>query len=158
MSRSLARVKLDVKPLLAKFSQMQSDMRDRTLKRATEAGCLVVQGQARLNAVQALNRHPTGNLVNSITYEVQQISATEWEGLIGPSAIYGAIHEFGGTIVPRTAKMLSWVDESGQRHFAHRVVIPARPYMEPALTEHENDITETVSLQIKADLESYIEE
>jgi phage gpG-like protein len=41
-----------------------------------------------------------------------------------------AVHQYGATIRPKTKKMLSWINSSGQRVFAKQVKIPARPYME----------------------------
>ena len=41
---------------------------------------------------------------------------------------YAAIHQFGGVIRPVTAKRLSWVASNGQRIFAMKVTIPARPF------------------------------
>ena len=41
---------------------------------------------------------------------------------------YAAIHQFGGIIRPVTAKRLSWVAPNGQRIFAMKVTIPARPF------------------------------
>lgn len=47
---------------------------------------------------------------------------------------YAAIHQFGGIIRPKTGKFLSWINSSGERVFARKVTIPARPYF-PVLNE-----------------------
>jgi len=66
--------------------------------------------------------------------------------------IYGRIHELGGIILPVHAKMLSWVD-NGKRIFAKRVQIPARPYLRPAVDEHENEIGQAVGHQLRKQIE-----
>lgn len=59
----------------------------------------------------------------------------------GPQRIkYGAVHEFGAVIVPKTKKVLRF-KIGGQWISAKRVVIPARPYVLPALEENLERIT-----------------
>ena len=41
---------------------------------------------------------------------------------------YAAIQNFGGTIVPKTKKALSFFNSHGMRVFARKVTIPARPF------------------------------
>ena len=56
--------------------------------------------------------------------------------IIGTNLIYARIHEFGGIIVPKTARLLSWVDRlTGRRIFAKRVTIKAQPYMRPGFNQ-----------------------
>ena len=59
------------------------------------------------------------------------------EADIGPSVIYGRIHEFGGVIKPVKKKFLSFIstqgDTAGERVFLRSVTIPKRPYLQPAL-------------------------
>ena len=43
------------------------------------------------------------------------------------ATIYAAIHQFGGVIRPK-GKALVWTDANGQKHFAKKVTIPARPF------------------------------
>lgn len=43
-------------------------------------------------------------------------------------ARYAAIHQFGGEITAKRARMLSWIGPDGQRVFVRRVTIPARPF------------------------------
>lgn len=61
---------------------------------------------------------------------------------------YNRLQEYGGTIVPKNAVMLSWVGEDGVRRFANRVVIPARPYLRPAFDEHKGDIIQSMNTVI----------
>jgi phage virion morphogenesis protein len=64
-----------------------------------------------------------GGLLGSITYVAGADSVA-----IGTNKVYGAIHQFGGTIVPRTGDAL--IFRLGNRVvFARKVVIPARPFL-----------------------------
>lgn len=47
---------------------------------------------------------------------------------IGTNKVYGAIHQFGGTIRPRTADFLVF-KLGGRTVFARKVTIPARPFL-----------------------------
>lgn len=47
---------------------------------------------------------------------------------IGSGLVYAAIHQFGGTIVPKKAKTLAFTLK-GKTVFATRVAMPARPYL-----------------------------
>jgi phage gpG-like protein len=42
--------------------------------------------------------------------------------------VYAAIHQVGGVIKPKAAKRLTWVGSDGQKVFASKVTIPARPF------------------------------
>lgn len=81
-------------------------------------------------------------------------------GQIGPQGIpYAAIHEFGGTtrahvIRPRNAKVLAF-QMGGANVFARFVnhpgsVIPARPYLRPALAAKQDEILKTFGLFLSA--------
>lgn len=64
-----------------------------------------------------------GGLMGSIVF-----AATAHEVRIGSNKVYAAIHQFGGTIVPKQAKTL--VFPLGKKLvFAKKVTIPARPYL-----------------------------
>jgi phage virion morphogenesis protein len=64
-----------------------------------------------------------GGLMGSIT---AQLNGTTLQ--IGTNKVYGAIHQFGGTIVPRNYPALVF-RINGKLCFAHEVTIPARPYL-----------------------------
>ena len=64
-----------------------------------------------------------GGLMGSLTF-----AATRTTMQLGSNKVYAAIHQFGGTIVPRRARAL--VFRLGRRVvFAQKVTIPARPYL-----------------------------
>ena len=91
----------------------------------------------------------TGNLRSSIR------SASQGQGraVVGPTALYGAIHEFGGktsahTIVARRKGALRFM-VGGQVVFAKRVVhpgsrIPPRPYLRPAFENNQPLVQQTI--------------
>ena len=74
----------------------------------------------------------TGDLLASIREDWGPDYAAAGPEASGGAAVYAAIHQFGGTIVPRTAGALSF----GGR-IVSRVVIPARPYL--GFTEADAD-------------------
>lgn len=73
------------------------------------------------------NPHPLlnreGGLVDSITAESDRGSAA-W----GSNLVYAAIHQFGGTIVPRDASAL-WLPLPDYGMHASQVTISARPWL-----------------------------
>jgi phage gpG-like protein len=103
---------------------------------ALMAGGYVVEGHAKINASRGrpgLNVI-TGNLVNSINTTLEKSTDTMAEVDVGPTAVYGRIHELGGIA----------------GHGSH---IPARPYLRPAVDEHEDDIATAVGDALKAAIE-----
>lgn len=75
----------------------------------------------RAGLTPILNR--SGALARSIDYAVSGMQA-----VIGSGLIYAAIHQFGGTIVPKSASAL--VFSVGNRLFSvKKVTMPARPYI-----------------------------
>lgn len=79
---------------------------------------------------QVLKRK-TGTLANSINVRL----LNDWTAIVGTNVKYAAIHEFGGTILPKNKKMLSWKLPDGKWAFAKKVVMPARPFLGPAMNE-----------------------
>jgi phage gpG-like protein len=114
-----------------------------------------VSRQAKRKIPQVLNTtgKSTGNLRRGVTVIPRK---SELAAEVGPQAVYGAIHEFGGTIVPRTAKALAFwapgsVVKGGARknvgaasHFVitQKVTMPKRPYLLPSLQAVEPRIPE----------------
>ena len=78
--------------------------------------------------------------MNSIdVFEVSQ-SRTFADVDIGPTVIYGRIHEYGGVIVTKFAT----------------IVIPARPYMRPAVDEHQESIWGAVEAEVQRSLDQAV--
>lgn len=66
-----------------------------------------------------------GYLRDSIHHVVAGPTAVRW----GSGLVQAAIHQVGGTIVPRRAKALVWTGPDGALVFARQVTMPARPYL-----------------------------
>lgn len=72
-----------------------------------------------------------GGLMGSITRDVQG-----YELAVGTAKIYGAVHQFGAVIRPRSGGRLAF--RIGKRLvFARQVTIPARPYLGWGAAEEE---------------------
>ena len=80
-----------------------------------------------------------GHLSRSIDYVA---GATHLE--VGSGLIYAAIHQYGGTIVPKTKKVLSW-RAGNQQVFARKVTIPARPYIGVSAANGREILEETAA-------------
>jgi len=68
-------------------------------------------------------RGMAGGLMGSITFAAEGRSVR-----VGSNKVYAAAHQFGATIVPKTAKSLSFM-LGGKRVHAKKVTLPARPYL-----------------------------
>lgn len=66
----------------------------------------------------------TGRLQGSITRAVTKDSVA-----VGTNVIYGAIHQFGGEIVPKNAEFLTFTLASGEGVVTKSATMPARPFL-----------------------------
>jgi hypothetical protein len=104
------------------------------LGRAATAALMIV-----LNAIKERAPRLTRTLSRSFHIEVLSEKAFSVEAAVGTDLEYAAIHEFGGVITQKKAKMLHWVDrETGEDIFARSVTIPARPYVRPSWDENQD--------------------
>ena len=91
--------------------------------KAPGGASLVESLRAKLRGGQTLIE--TGRLRSSFTFEVLG-QVVRW----GTNVIYAAIHQFGGTIVPKKAGgRLVFKAPDGHLVFAQKVTLPARPYV-----------------------------
>jgi phage gpG-like protein len=74
------------------------------------------------------------------------LTVTDKTATVSNPMIYAAIHQFGGVILPKSGKFLSWVGPDGKRIFAKKVTIPARPFF-PVL---DDKLTEKAEAKIAA--------
>jgi len=111
---------------------------------AIRDGGFIIEGYAKINVRDKLNKHPTGNLMNSIQTQTTKVEDTLAEVSVGTGVEYAAIHEFGGIIVPKKASgaLVFFID--GQRIVTMSVNMPARPYLRPAADEHLQEIEAVV--------------
>lgn len=66
----------------------------------------------------------TGRLQRSIVSNPDSTGVT-----VGTNVDHAAVHQFGMTITPKTAKRLVFPGPGGRMIFAKKVTIPARPFM-----------------------------
>lgn len=104
-------------------------------------GLSTLDGLVKVNIVKR-NLIDRGRLLNSWDLKVFPPSNGQAYGTIGTNIIYARIHEYGGIIKPRTAKMLAWKGKDGQIHFAHSVTIKAKPYFRPAFDEGGDQVNQ----------------
>lgn len=77
----------------------------------------------KANSAGTSTLYQSGKLFHSIDYTVSGSSVH-----LGSGLVYSAIHQFGGTIKPKTANKLAFM--IGNRLvFATKVEMPARPYL-----------------------------
>lgn len=96
---------------------------------------------------QAL-RVRTGRLRGSITSAVD-IKGDTVLGRIGTNVIYARIHELGGIIMPKTAKALRFQVAPGEWRTAQKVVMPARPFLRPAIMDRLEDMSRAVGKELE---------
>ncbi|MCE2563767.1 phage virion morphogenesis protein [Komagataeibacter sp. FNDCF1] len=108
------------------------ELRDRTVRRmeqGVDPDGIRWESYAALNPLYELDKKTdhilieSGDLRDSIHPEVEGNAL-----LVGTNLIYGAIHQFGGIIQPRSALQLSFV-MGGELFHVDNVHIPARPYL-----------------------------
>ena len=137
------------------FDAVRNAITGEMLMDAAMAGGNVVEAHAKINAGSGrpgLNIQ-SGALVNSIKTSKGKRGKTNAWAHIGTNIIYARIHEIGGIIKPVAAKMLSWVNDAGERIFAGAVHIPARPYLRPALDENEPKVVKAVETELWRNLD-----
>ena len=69
------------------------------------------------------------NSIGKKKNEHTENSTTGDNVVLGTNVEYAAIHNYGGTIVPKNGKVLAFPGLGGVTIFAKKVVIPARPFM-----------------------------
>ena len=124
------------------------------LKSAVMAGGKTLENYAKINVEKTFSGKSTGGagLGGSIQMVVSKAAETKVEVDVGPTVIYGRIHEFGGIIRPVTAKFLHFIID-GIEIFTKLVQIPARPYLRPAFDEHKDEIVDAMMHQVKKAIE-----
>lgn len=147
--------KTTVIKLVDNFDAVRKQITGEGLMKAAMAGGFVIEANAKINVNKTFSSKATGGAGLGGSIQVVKSKATPdiAEVDVGPTVIYGRIQELGGIVLPVYAKMLSWVD-NGKRIFAKRVQIPARPYLRPAVDEHERDISQAVGFQLKKQIKS----
>ena len=89
-----------------KFRALDDATQTRALERSLLAGILVLENAIKQN-IQDRKLVDTGTMLRSVGSEITERSTTRVTAVAGTNLVYAAIHEFGGTIVPRNAQFLS---------------------------------------------------
>lgn len=122
---------------------------EQALRLAVKAGSLKIENAAEQRAPKK-----TRTLARSITTAIEA-DANHAEAQIGPSGAaipYAAQVEFGGTIVPKNARLLHWVDDAGNDVFAKSVTQKARPYLRPAWDDNIEAAVKQMTAVLKAQI------
>jgi phage gpG-like protein len=125
-----------------------------TLEKAVMAGGQVVEAYAKINANQVFSAKSTGGagLGGSIQTVLVKSDVTSAEADVGPTVIYGRIQELGGIIKPVHKKFLHFFID-GVEVFTKLVHLPPRPYLRPAIDEHEQEVMDAIGYQLKNSIE-----
>lgn len=151
--------------LIRKFRSLSAGVQGVSLARAAQAGSLPILNGARDN-IKDKGLIRTRTLSRSLHTEVSMEGSTRAVAETGTNVEHAAIHEFGGTIKPKTSKYLAipvgtykdsprnhprlkirktgagnlvLVSANGTVQYVLKssVTIPARPYLRPAFDEHQ---------------------
>ena len=116
------------------FASARGSITGQILMSAAVVGGFVIEGAARVNASQGRPglMVQSGDLIGSIETTRAKVSKTYAEVDVGPTMIYGRIHEYGGVI--KTSRAI--------------IVIPARPYLRPAVDNNEDNIRNAVEEEV----------
>jgi len=133
------------------LGKLSAVARSEKIMDSLEAGARVIQAYAQENARNKLNKHPLGNLTNSIG--IRKEGKFVLVGVFG--VIYAKIHEFGGVIEARKKPFLAFQID-GKWIFTKKVVIPARPYLRPAVDNHMGEIKQAIADALRGLLQAAI--
>jgi phage gpG-like protein len=118
------------------------------LQNAAKAGGRTIESYAKINVEKTFSKKATQNLAGSIKVFLASSTETKAEVDVGPTVVYGRIHELGGLIKPVFAKFLHFVIDGV--HISTKLVhMPARPYLRPAVDEHMDEILDAVGYHLK---------
>lgn len=170
--------------LTQKLQAINEKMQGQPLVTALQAGGTILVSATKKN-IKDEELIVTRNLSRSIHEEVEQQGATMASLLVGTNVEYAAIHEFGGTIRPKSKKYLAipvgslkgsptehtlklrktrggklvMVDDSGTVQYVLKesVEIPAQPYLRPAFDEHKDEVVAAVGDEFKRQIMKAVE-
>lgn len=118
-------------------------------KKLTPAGRKQVQANTAGKAGSPLR--DKGLLQRSITAKASTDGV-----IVGTNLRQARIHQFGGTIRPKKAKVLAFPGPDGELIFAKKVTIPARPYLPLRRDAVAVELPPAWSLQVTSALKTYL--
>lgn len=127
----------------------------KAIKRGVDRGLQIVAGRIQQRRLSGKGPYPvsdhrlgerTGQLRRSVRAEPATVQGGTVTASIGTPVVYGAVHEFGATIVPRSAPYLVF-EINGKKIRTRKAVIPARaPFStEILLPESAQVVTQEIS-------------
>jgi len=133
-----------------KLSTIQNELRGPAVRSGLLAAGHYIEGVVVQNILNwAPHLVDTGAMIGSVTTFEPEVTGSGGRIEVGPTVEYAGIQEYGGTIVAKPGRFLSWIDkETGKRIFAKKVTIPARPFLRPAADEHGDDAAKAFSAGI----------
>ena len=137
-----------VKILVNNVYKVERAVSGQELLKAVMAGGQVLEAYAKINANQVFSGKALNHLAGSIQTVKDSVTATGAFVNVGPTVVYGRIHELGGIIKPVFKKFLHFFIDD-KEIFTKIVRMPARPYLRPAFDEHQKDIEDAVGFQVK---------
>lgn len=136
---------------MSDFDKVTKNLQPQTSRKAVEAGLRVIEGNAVVNIEKNFSKQ-TGELAGNRSVEVK-VEGENATGTLTFHSDHARIHELGGVIRPINKQMLSWEDGSGQQVFAKSVTIQPKPYLRPAVDEHQEEIKAAMAEQIRQGIE-----
>lgn len=125
---------------------------NKTLKKGLLDAMLFIEDQSKESFGKSGKlQSKSGKLKRSIESGVND-PLTGW---LATDVVYGPIHEFGGTIKPKVGKYLKF-QIAGQWKTVKQVVIPARPFLRPAIQKSQDNMVEIITRQILRDFNDNI--
>lgn len=154
--------------LMRKLTDLSPQLKKATIK-ALRVSAKEIYNEAEENLRGRVLKTVNGNLRSTVDYRVDESRYEARIGQIRPSiggkpVVYGPVHEFGATIIPKVAKALRFpVAGRGVRvnpetwkgpwAIVKRVTIPARPWLRPAYQAKKRLIEELFGREVEAVLE-----
>lgn len=86
----------------------------------------------------------TNAMMQSVEVEILGLTDVTWEGEVRVAVPYATVHEYGGVIRKDEGYMVFPSEDSNEYVFAKQVVIPARPFMRPAVDACKNLISQYI--------------
>lgn len=134
------------------FAVLMPQQIDKGMEAGVRAASIMLAGEIQdLLDGEVLNKQ-TGKLWRSFSNPKVYKRAGRWFGIVGTNVVYGAIHEFGGTIIPRNAEFLRF-KVGGNWVQTKKVTIPARPYVGRAFRENADRVPDIIENHIERRIE-----
>lgn len=89
-------------------------------------------------------------LASAVEVAILRVTDVEWEGEVTVAAEYAVIQEYGGTIEAKQGYLVFPSSDSNEFVYAEQVVIPARPYVGPAVNAFRDRVDRYILEELHA--------